>query len=129
LKHLSFWQQEETHIMENVLFCDLIRRGFYVDVGLVVQHVKTKDDLKIRKQLEVDFVVNRRTLAGNQRSGYPCSHSDDKLVEASARASFCTVSMGASNAGLVQRIGGDEPDCSFMCRGEFENGYCSVDSI
>jgi hypothetical protein len=30
---------------------------------------------------------------------------------------------------LVQRIGGDEPDCSFMCRGEFENGYCSVDSI
>ena len=60
---LSFRQQEETHIMENVLFCDLIRRGFDVDVGLVVQHVKTKDDLKIRKQLEVDFVVNR----GNPR--------------------------------------------------------------
>ena len=60
---LSFRQQEETHIMENVLFCDLIRRGYDVDVGVVVQHVKTNDDQKIRKQLEVDFVVNR----GNPR--------------------------------------------------------------
>ncbi len=115
--------------MENVLFCDLIRRGFYVDVGLVVQHVKTKDDLKIRKQLEVDFVVNRRTLAGNQRSGYPCSHSDDELVEASARASFCTVSKGASNAGLVQKTCGNEHASSLGCREKFENGYFSVDPI
>ncbi|MGI6689419.1 MAG: hypothetical protein ACOX63_00970 [Christensenellales bacterium] len=46
-----------------MLFCDLIRRGYDVDVGVIVQHVKTDDNRKIRKQLEVDFVVNR----GNQR--------------------------------------------------------------
>jgi predicted AAA+ superfamily ATPase len=56
---LGFRQQEETHIMENVLFCDLIRRGYDVDVGVVEQNVKKDDGKKIRRQLEVDFVVNR----------------------------------------------------------------------
>jgi predicted AAA+ superfamily ATPase len=60
---LRFRQQEETHIMENVLYCDLIRRGCDVDVGVIEQHVKTEEGKKIRKQLEVDFVVNR----GEQR--------------------------------------------------------------
>lgn len=56
---LGFRQQEETHIMENVLYCDLIRRGYDVDVGVVEQNIKTAEGKKIRKQLEVDFVVNR----------------------------------------------------------------------
>ncbi len=60
---LGFRQQEETHIMENVLYNELIRRAYDVDVGLVEQHSKAKDGKKIRKQLEVDFVVNR----GEQR--------------------------------------------------------------
>ncbi len=60
---LGFRQQEETHIMENVLYCDLIRRGYDVDVGVVEQNIKTETGKKIRKHLEVDFVVNR----GEQR--------------------------------------------------------------
>lgn len=60
---LGFRQQEENHIMENVLYCDLIRRGYDVDVGMVEQNIKTEEGKKIRKQLEVDFVVNR----GNER--------------------------------------------------------------
>lgn len=60
---LGFHQQEETHIMENVLYCDLIRRGYDVDVGVVEHNIKTAEGKKIRKQLEVDFVVNR----GNER--------------------------------------------------------------
>lgn len=56
---LGFRQQEENHIMENVIFNDLKRRGCDVDVGVVEQHVKTDEGKKIRKQLEVDFVVNR----------------------------------------------------------------------
>ncbi len=60
---LGFRQIEETHLMENVLYNDLIRRDLDVDVGVV--EFNTKDDAgkKIRKQLEVDFVVNR----GNDR--------------------------------------------------------------
>ncbi len=56
---LGFRQLEETHLMENVLFNDLIRRGFDVDVGVVEQNCKDETGKKIRKQLEVDFVVNR----------------------------------------------------------------------
>ncbi len=60
---LGFRQQEETHIMENILYCDLIRRGFDTDVGVVEHNTRDSRGKKIRKQLEVDFVVNR----GNQR--------------------------------------------------------------
>ena len=56
---LGFRQQEETDIMENVLYLDLIRRGYDVDVGVVEQNIKTPEGKKLRKQLEVDFVVNR----------------------------------------------------------------------
>ena len=60
---LGFRQQEETHIMENVLYCDLVRRRYNVDVGVVEQNYKNKNGVSGRKQLEVDFVVNR----GDQR--------------------------------------------------------------
>lgn len=56
---LGFRQLEETHIMENVLYNDLIRRGMNVDVGVVEYNTKDTDGKKIRKQLEVDFVVNQ----------------------------------------------------------------------
>ena len=55
---LNFRQQEETHIMENILYNDLIRRGYSVDVG-VVDIVETQDGRRIKKQCEIDFVVNR----------------------------------------------------------------------
>lgn len=56
---LGFRQQEETHIMENIIYSDLCRRGYDIDVGVVEQNIKTEEGKKIRKQLEVDFVVNR----------------------------------------------------------------------
>ena len=56
---LGFRQLEETHIMENVLYNDLIRRGMDVDIGVVEYNTKDTAGKKIRKQLEVDFVVNK----------------------------------------------------------------------
>ena len=56
---LGFRQLEETHLMENVLYNDLLRRGFDVDVGVVEQNLRDEQGKNIRKQLEVDFVVNR----------------------------------------------------------------------
>ncbi len=56
---LGFRQLEETHLMENVLYNDLIRRGYDVDVGVVEQNLRNSEGKNIRKQLEVDFVVNR----------------------------------------------------------------------
>ncbi len=56
---LGFRQLEETHIMENVLYNDLIRRGMDVDIGVVEYNTKDSAGKKIRKQLEVDFAVNK----------------------------------------------------------------------
>lgn len=45
--------------MENVLYNDLVRRGYDVDVGVVEVNTKGEDGKNTRKQLEVDFVLNR----------------------------------------------------------------------
>ena len=55
---LNFRQQEENHIMENILYNELASRGFSIDVG-VVEYNHTVSGKNIRTQLEVDFVVNR----------------------------------------------------------------------
>lgn len=54
---LNFRQQEETHIMENVIYNELLCRGYSVDVG-VVEMVERKDNKQSKKQCEIDFVVN-----------------------------------------------------------------------
>lgn len=51
---LNFRQQEETHIMENIIFNELLYRGYNVDVGVV--EIREGDD---KKQVEVDFVCNQ----------------------------------------------------------------------
>ena len=56
---LGFRQLEETHLMENVLYNDLVRRGFDVDVGVIEQNLRGEAGKNIRRQLEVDFVINR----------------------------------------------------------------------
>ena len=55
---LNFRQQEENHLMENIIYIELKRRGFSVDVGVV--EVRDKSG---QKKLEIDFVANR----GNNR--------------------------------------------------------------
>ncbi len=56
---LRFRQYEETHIMENIIYNELLSRGYSVDVGIVEHTERTSEQKKIQKQLEVDFVCNR----------------------------------------------------------------------
>ena len=56
---LNFRQQEENHIMENVLFNELTARGFNVDVGVVEYNYTNAEGKKVRSQLEVDFIVHK----------------------------------------------------------------------
>ena len=60
---LNFRQQEPTHIMENIVYNELLVRGYNVDVGIVDVFAKNSEGKRIHKQLEVDFVVNQ----GSQR--------------------------------------------------------------
>ena len=55
---LNFRQFEETHLMENAIYNELIYRGYSVDVGVVETRVD-EGGKKVRKQLAVDFVVNQ----------------------------------------------------------------------
>lgn len=60
---LNFRQQEETHIMENIMYNELISRGYSVDVGVVEILSRKEDGSKSKAQVEIDFVVN----AGSKR--------------------------------------------------------------
>ena len=54
---LNFRQQEKSHLMENMIFIELIRRGYNVDVG-VVELTRVRDGKKQQSQHEIDFIVN-----------------------------------------------------------------------
>jgi len=56
---LNFRQQEENHIIENIIFNELKIRGYRVDVG-VVEIVETNDEgKKVQKGLEIDFIATK----------------------------------------------------------------------
>lgn len=56
---LNFRQQEENHIMENIIYNELRIRGYNVDVGIVEVFQKNTEGKRVRKQLEVDFIANK----------------------------------------------------------------------
>lgn len=60
---MNFRQMEPTHIMENVIYNELVGRGFGVDVGVVNTTVKDARGAYRRAQLEIDFICNK----GSQR--------------------------------------------------------------
>ena len=56
---LNFRQIEQNHLMENIIYNELLRRGYNVDVGVVYQFSKDGHDKTTKKQLEIDFVCNQ----------------------------------------------------------------------
>ena len=55
---INFRQQEESHTMENVIYNELLSRGYSVDIGVVEVTATGKDGKKHQTQYEIDFVVN-----------------------------------------------------------------------
>lgn len=55
---LNFRQLEDTHMMENIIFNELIHRGYNVDIGVVEVSEKNENGNYVRKSLEIDFVAN-----------------------------------------------------------------------
>ena len=56
---INFRQDEKTHIMENVIYNELLIRGFNVDVGVVPVVSRDENGKQVRSQLEIDFVCNQ----------------------------------------------------------------------
>ena len=55
---LHFRQIERSHIMENIIYNELVYRGYSVDVGVVEANI-TENGKSTRRQFEVDFVANK----------------------------------------------------------------------
>lgn len=77
---LNFRQQEETHIMENIIYNELRMRGYRVDVGLVETWKTSAEGKNIRVPLEVDFVVNRGAERIYIQSAFRMP-TDDKVAQ------------------------------------------------
>ena len=77
---LNFRQQEETHLMENIIYNTLLYRDCAVDVG-VVEITETKDNKRTKKQHEIDFVVNRGAKKYYIQSALSIEDPDKRTVE------------------------------------------------
>ena len=60
---LNFRSLAKDHLMENLIYNELINRGYVVDVGVISRYEKNKENITIRKEFEIDFVYNK----GNKR--------------------------------------------------------------
>ncbi len=84
---INFRQQEETHLMENVIYNELCGRGYSVDVGVVEINERQADGRYMRKQLEVDFVCNKADERIYIQSAFSLPTLDKRLQEEKPLAS------------------------------------------
>lgn len=75
---LNFRQNEKTHLMENLIYNELIYRGYNVDVGVVVTEMKGEDGKRHKVQLEIDFVCNQGSKCYYIQSAYKMP-TDEKM--------------------------------------------------
>lgn len=78
---LNFRQQEENHIMENIIHNELAARGFDIDVGVVEYNYKNNQGKSHRSQLEVDFVANKQSRRYYIQSALTIADEDKRVQE------------------------------------------------
>lgn len=78
---INFRQIEKTHIMENIIYTELRRRGFNVDAGIVEKRKIDEKGKKDYRQLEVDFVANKGSDKYYIQSAYSIEDNNKKEQE------------------------------------------------
>lgn len=78
---LGFKERDVTHIMESVIYNELIIRGFNVDVGVIEHYSKNKDGKTERVSLEIDFVCSKANNRYYIQSAYAISDDEKKVKE------------------------------------------------
>jgi predicted AAA+ superfamily ATPase len=79
---IGFRQQEMTHIMENILYNELILRGFSVDVGVVYSREQNHNSNSVRVPREIDFVVSGAGKKTYIQSAYAMETDEKRAREA-----------------------------------------------
>lgn len=77
----GYRHQEVTHMMENIIFNELVSRGYSVDVGVVIANERNTSGKNIRVQREIDFVVNRSGERLYIQSAYALPNEEKRLQE------------------------------------------------
>ncbi len=77
---LNFRQQEENHIMENIIYNELLLRGYNVDIGLVDVMAKNGDGKSKRSRYEVDFICNQGSKRLYVQSAFAIT-SEEKMAQ------------------------------------------------
>lgn len=79
---LSFNQIDKGHLMESIIYRDLKRRGYAINVGIVPVFESNKDNTRVRKQYEVDFIATMGDKKLYIQSAYQI-YNDEKLKQES----------------------------------------------
>lgn len=78
---INFRQTEPTHIMENIIYNELISRGYSVDVGIVEISEKNDNGNYVIKRLETDFICNKINEKIYIQSAYSMETLDKEIQE------------------------------------------------
>ena len=78
---LNFRDTDPSHPMENVIYNELLRRGYSVDVGVVPIVTRDKEGKQVQKQHELDFVINRGNDKIYIQSAYQLPTKEKELQE------------------------------------------------
>ena len=77
---LNFRQMEVTHSMENVIYNELRKRGYRVDVGNIMIVEPGKNGKPVKKQLEVDFICSKGSKKYYIQSAYSLE-TEEKMAQ------------------------------------------------
>ena len=78
---LGFRQIKETHLMENIIYNELRKRGYSVDVGVVEKRKNSADGKTERIRLEIDFVANLGSRRYYIQSAFGMPTEEKRLQE------------------------------------------------
>ena len=84
---LGFRQQEMTHIMENIIYNELIIRNFNVDVGVVYEREINDSGFSVRQPREIDFIATQGTRKIYIQSAYALPNPN-KIAQETAPLAF-----------------------------------------
>lgn len=78
---INFRQLEKTHIMENIIYTELRKRSYNVDVGVIEKREVIENRKRSYKQLEIDFIANKGSDKYYIQSAYNIDDKDKKKQE------------------------------------------------
>ncbi len=80
-KKYFFNDLEETHLMENLIYNELIKRGYKVSLGGLIYNGKNEYNISYRKELEIDFIAKKNNKTYYIQNAYQIYNEDKKYQE------------------------------------------------